>query len=66
MPCASHTKAAENHETAAQAHHMAADLHSKGDHAAALKKSTDAKCCCGAAQKATDDAHEKSTMQAKK
>ncbi len=51
MPCASHTKAAENHE--------------KGDHKAALAKSTDAKCCCGTAQKATDDAHEKSAMQAK-
>ena len=65
MPCAGHTKAAENHEAAAKAHHGAADLHEKGDHKAALAKSTDAKCCCGTAQKATDDAYEKSAMQAK-
>ena len=65
MPCASHIKAAENHEAAAKAHHNAADLHSKGDHFAALEKSTDAKCCCGTAQKSTDDAHEKSAQQAK-
>lgn len=63
MPCASHTKAAETHETAAKAHHGAADLHEKGEHKAPLAKSTDAKCCC--AQKATDDAHEKSAMHAK-
>ena len=66
MPCASHTKAAENHELAAKAHHTAGDLHSKGDHSAALEKSTDAKCCCGTAQKSTDAAHEKSAMQATK
>jgi hypothetical protein len=65
MPCASHTKAAENHEAAAKAHHGAAELHEKGEHKAALAKSTDAKCCCGTAQKATDDAHEKSAMQVK-
>ena len=64
MPCASHTKAAQNH--AAKAHHAAADLHGKGDHSAGLKKSTDAKCCCGAAQKSTEAAHEKSAMQAAK
>ena len=63
MPCASHTKAAEDHKVAAKALHAAADLHSKGDHSAALVKSTDAKCCCGTAQKSTDAAHEKSAMQ---
>lgn len=66
MPCASHNKAAQDHEAAAKAHHVAADLHNKGDHAAALEKSTDAKCCCGTAKTSTDAAHEKSTMQAKK
>ena len=66
MPCASHTKAAEDHETAAKAHHIAADLHNQGDHAAALAKSTEAKCCCGTAQKSTDVAHEKSSMQERK
>lgn len=66
MPCASHTKAAETHEAAAKAHQLAADLHSKGEHAAALQKSTDAKCCCGTAQKATDEAHGKSSSQATK
>ena len=59
MPCASHTKAAEDHEAAAKAHHAAADLHSKGDHSAALEKSADAKCCCDTAQKSTEAAHEK-------
>lgn len=63
MPCASHTKAAETHKTAAKAHQLAADLHSKGEHASALQKSTEAKCCCGTAQKATDEAHEKSAAQ---
>ena len=65
MSCASHTKAAENHEAAAEAHQGAAELHEKGDHKAALAKSTDAKCCCGSTQKATDDAHGKSAVQAK-
>ena len=64
--CTSHTKAAETHETAAKAHMAAADLHSKGEHASALQKSTDAKCCCGTAQKATDEAHAMSTAQATK
>ena len=66
MPCASHAKAAENHELAAKAHHTAANLHSTGDHSAALEKSADAKCCCGTAQKSTEVAHEKSAMQATK
>ena len=43
MPMATHTKAAEDHKTAAQAHQTAADLHGKGDHSAALEKSTKAK-----------------------
>ncbi len=64
--CASHTKAAETHETAAKAHMAAANLHSKGEHASALERSTDAKCCCGTAQKATGEAHEKSAAQAAK
>ena len=65
MPCASHTKAAENHEAAAKAHLGAAKLHEEGEHKAALAKSTDAKCCCATAQKATAEAHEKSAIQAK-
>ena len=66
MPMATHTKAAEDHKTAAQAHQAAADLHGKGDHSAALEKSTKAKSCCDTAQKSSTDAHSKSTEQAKK
>jgi hypothetical protein len=66
MPVASHTKAAEHHETAAKAHAVAAELHGKGDHSAALEKSAKAQGCCDAAQKASTDAHSKSAMHAKK
>ncbi len=66
MPIASHNKAAEDHKSAAQAHQAAAECHGKGDHSAALEKSTKAQSCCGAAQKSSTDAHAKSAMQAKK
>ena len=66
MPMASHTKAAEDHRAAAQAHQTAAELHGKGDHTAALEKSTKAKGCCDRANKSSTDAHGKSTAQAKK
>lgn len=66
MPVATHTKAAEDHKSAAKAHETAADLHTKGDHGAALDSSTKAKGCCDTAQKSSSDAHGKSQMHAKK
>lgn len=66
MPMATHTKAAEDHRAAAQAHQSAAELHGKGDHSAALEKSTKAKGCCDTAHKSSTDAHGKSTAHAKK
>ena len=65
MPQASHTKAAQSHETAATEHKAAAALHGKGQHAEALKKSDSAKQCCDGAQKASSEAHGKSTSSAK-
>lgn len=66
MPMASHNKAAEDHRTAAEAHETAAELHGKGDHSAALSKSTKAKSCCDTAHKSSTDAHGKSVVQAGK
>jgi hypothetical protein len=66
MPIATHTKAAEHHETAAKAHKDAAELHGKGDHAAAIEKSNHAHTTGEAAQKVTMDAHAKSAAHAKK
>ena len=66
MPMPSHTKAAEDHEAAAKAHHAAAELHGKGDHAAAMAKSTEAHSCCCSADKSTADAHKLSAAKAKK
>jgi hypothetical protein len=60
MPIASHTKAAEHHETAAKAHKAVADLHTKGDHAGAVEKSKTASAQGAAAVKSATDAHEKS------
>ncbi len=64
MPCASHHKVDAHQEGAAKAHHGAAKLHEKGDRTVIPAKSADAKCCCGTAQKAADDTHEKSALQA--
>ncbi|KUO56013.1 MAG: hypothetical protein APF80_12285 [Alphaproteobacteria bacterium BRH_c36] len=66
MPVATHTKAAEDHKAAATAHETTAQLHTKGDHTAAVESSGKAKGCCDTAQKSTADAHDKSTIQAKK
>lgn len=66
MAMAEHTKAAEDHRAAAEAHQTAAELHGKGDHSAALEKSTMAKCCCDTAQQSSTDAHHKSTEQVRK
>ena len=66
MPVASHTKAAEHHQTAANEHKAAADLHGKGSHAEALEKSSKAQSCCDTAKKSSADAHSKSTSHAKK
>jgi hypothetical protein len=66
MPVPSHTKAAEHHTNAAAEHKAAADLHGKGQHAAALEKSTKAHGSGDAAQKASTDAHGKSAAHAKK
>ena len=66
MPVATHTKAAEDHKLAATAHESAAQLHTKGDHTAALDSATKAKGCCDTAHKSSADAHGKSTMSAKK
>jgi hypothetical protein len=66
MPMATHTKAAEDHRTAAEVHETAAALHGKGEHSAALEKSTTAKGCCDTAHKSSTDAHTKSTAQAGK
>ena len=66
MPMSTHTKAAEDHQAAAKAHETAAELHGKGDHAAALEKSTKAKGCCDTAHKTSTDAHAKSVAQANK
>ncbi len=65
MPVGTHTKAAEHHEAAAKAHKAAANLHDKGNHSAAVEKSTEAKGCCDSAQKQSADAHSKSTAHAK-
>ena len=65
MPMATHNNAAADHRSAAEAHETAAELHGKGDHSAALVKSTKAKSCCDTAQKSTTDAHGKSVEQAK-
>ncbi len=65
MPIASHTKAAEQCATAAEAHKSAAEMHGKGDHSAALEKSTKAQGCCDAAQKSSTEAHGKSAIAAK-
>ena len=66
MSMSCHNKAAKDHEAAAQAHHAAADLHGKGDHSAALEKSTEAHSCCCSAQKSTEDAHKMSAQSAQK
>ena len=66
MPVASHTKAAEQHTSAATEHKAAADLHGKGQHAAAMEKSTKAQACCDTAKTASTNAHAKSAAQAKK
>jgi hypothetical protein len=66
MPMATHTKAAEDHRAAADAHQTAAEMHGKGNHSAALEKSTTAKCCCDTANKSSADAHGKSAAQVKK
>lgn len=66
MPMSCHTKAAKDHEAAAQAHHAAAELHGKGDHSAALEKSTKAHNCCCSAQKSTEDAHKMSAESTQK
>jgi hypothetical protein len=66
MPIATHTKAAADHRAAADAHQNAADLHGKGNHPAALEKSTLAKSCCDTAHKSSTDAHSRSTAQTKK
>jgi hypothetical protein len=66
MPMATHTKAAEDHRTAAEVHETAAELHGKGEHSAALEKSTMAKGCCDTAHKSSADAHSKSSAQANK
>jgi hypothetical protein len=66
MPVPSHTKAAEHDTNAAAEHKAAADLHSKGQHAAALEKSNKALGTGVAAQKASTDAHGKSLAHAKK
>ena len=65
MPVASHTKAAEQHTMAAAEHKAAADLHEKGQHQAALEKSTKAQAGGDAAQKASTLAHGKSAAHAK-
>ncbi len=66
MPVTTHTKAAEHHEAAAKAHKAAADLHGKGDHTAAVEKSTTAYGSGEAAQKLATEAHGKSAAHAKK
>ena len=66
MPIASHTKAAEHHEIAAKAHKAAAELHGKGDHAAAIAKSTAAHSSGEHAQKQSAEANGKSASHAKK
>ena len=66
MPVASHTKAAEHLTNAASEHKAAADLHGKGQHAAAMEKSSKAQACCDTAKTASSDAHGKSTAHAKK
>lgn len=66
MPVASHTKAAEHHTNAATEHKAAADLHGKGQHAAAMDKSSKAQACCDTAKTASTDAHDKSNTHAKK
>ena len=66
MPMSCHTKAAKDHEAAAEAHHAASDLHEKGDHSAALEKSTKAHGCCCSAQKSTEDAHKLSAQSVQK
>jgi hypothetical protein len=65
MPIATHTKAAEHHETAAKAHIAAAELHGKDDHAAAIEKSTTAHSTGEVAQKVSTAAHGKSATHAK-
>lgn len=65
MPAESHIKAAEDHTAAAAAHHAVAELHGKGDHAAALEKSTKAHSCCCSADKSTADAHKMSAAKAR-
>ena len=66
MPVGSHKKAAEHHEIAAVEHKAAADLHEKGNHSAAMEKSTQAQGCCDTAHKSSTDAHGKSAMHAKR
>jgi hypothetical protein len=65
MPATSHNKAAEQFETAAKAHKAAAELHSKGEHAAAMEKSIKAQDNCKTACATSTEAHTKSTAQAK-
>lgn len=62
MPCASHTKAAEDRETAAKA----AILPKAGKPTASSEKTGDATCCCGSAKQPTDEAHKKNAVQAMK
>ena len=66
MPMDGHTKAATDHEAAAKAHHAAAEMHEKGDHAAAMEKSTKAHDCCCSAEKSTANAHKLSAEKSKK
>jgi hypothetical protein len=66
MAIATHTKAADDHKAAAKAHETAAQLHTKGDHAAALDSATKAKGHGDSAHKSTAEAHGKSETHAKK
>jgi hypothetical protein len=54
-----------DHKATAIAHEAAAQLHTKGDHAAALDHSREAKGCGDTAHKSSTDVHGQSTMQAK-
>jgi hypothetical protein len=65
MPVASHTKAAEQHDIAAKAHKAAADLHGKGDHSAAVAKSSSAHESGKHAVTMSTEAHGKSAAHAK-
>jgi hypothetical protein len=61
-----HTTAAGLHDAAAKSHRAAAEQHGKSDHVAALTQSTQAHGHSEAAQKASTEAHDKSTSHTKK